>query len=65
MKKLAVVNKIQSEVRSGPGENFPVNLSIPRNHIVQIKDKKDNWAQILIPSEKTQGWVLREDLEEI
>lgn len=64
-KKLAVVNKIQAEVRSGPGENFPVNLSIPRNHIVQVKDKKDNWTQILIPSENTQGWVLKEDLEEI
>lgn len=64
-KPLAVVKKIQAEVRSGPGENFPVNLSIPRNHIVQVKDRKDNWTQILIPSEKTQGWVLKEDLEEI
>lgn len=64
-KPLAVVNKKQAEVRSGPGEKFPVNLSIPRNHIVQIKDKKDTWAQILIPSENTQGWVLKEDLEEI
>ncbi len=64
-KPLAVVNKKQAEVRSGPGENFPVNLSVPRNHIVQIKDKKDTWAQILIPSENTQGWVLKEDLEEI
>lgn len=64
-KELAVVKKNQAEVRSGPGGNFPVNLSIPRNHIVQIKDKKDNWTQILIPSEETQGWVLKEDLEEI
>jgi len=64
-KKLAVVNKTQAEVRSGPGQNFPVNLSIPRNHIVQIKDTKNTWTQILIPSEKTQGWVLKEDLEEI
>lgn len=64
-KKLAVVNKNQAEVRSGPGQNFPVNLSIPRNHIVQIKDTKNTWTQILIPSEKTQGWVLKEDLEEI
>lgn len=64
-KPLAVVSRNQAEVRSGPGENFPVNLSIPRNHIVQVKDKKDNWIQILIPSEKTQGWVLKENLEEI
>ncbi len=64
-KHLAVVKKIQAEVRSGPGENFPVNLSVPRNHIVQVKDKKDNWIQILIPSEKAQGWVLKDSLEEI
>ncbi len=64
-KPLAVVKKTQAEVRSGPGENFPVNLSIPRSHIVQVKDRKDNWTQILIPSEKTQGWVLKDSLEEI
>lgn len=62
---LAVVNKTKAEVRSGPGENFPVNLSVPRNHIVHIKDKKDNWIQIIIPSEKAQGWVLKDSLEEI
>ena len=64
-KHLAVVKKVQAEVRSGPGENFPVNLSVPRNHIVQIKDSKDNWIQILIPQEQTQGWVLKDSLEEI
>lgn len=64
-KELAVVNKAQAEVRSGPGENFPVNLSVPRNHIVQVKDTKDNWVQVLIPSEQTQGWVLKNSLEEI
>ena len=64
-KELAVVNKAQAEVRSGPGENFPVNLSVPRNHIVQVKDTKDNWVQVLIPSEQAQGWVLKNSLEEI
>lgn len=64
-KPLAVVNKTKAEVRSGPGENFPVNLSVPRNHIVEIEDRKGQWSQILIPSENTQGWILKEDLEEI
>ena len=64
-KRLAVVNAVQAEVRSGPGESFPVNLSVPRNHIVQIKDSKDNWIQISIPAEKAQGWVLKDSLEEI
>ena len=64
-KPIAVINKTKAEVRSGPGENFPVNLSIPRNHIVEVKDRKGDWLQILIPSENTQGWILKEDLEEI
>ena len=64
-KPLAVVNSTQAEVRSGPGESFPVNLSVPRNHIVEIKDTKDNWVQIFIPSEQARGWVLKESLEEI
>lgn len=64
-KPLAVVNKFQAEVRSGPGASFPVNLSVPRNHIVEVKDTKDDWAQIYIPEEKAQGWVLKDSLEEI
>ncbi|MBQ4493591.1 MAG: hypothetical protein II972_03195 [Elusimicrobiaceae bacterium] len=64
-KHLAVISVNQAEVRSGPGLNFPVNLSVPRNNIVQVKDTKDNWTQILIPQANAQGWVLKEDLEEI
>lgn len=64
-KHLAVVNRTQAEVRSGPGEKFPVNLSVPRAHIVEVKDTKGAWMQILIPSEKAQGWVLKDSLEEI
>ena len=64
-KTLAVISASKAEVRSGPGENFPVSLSVPRNHIVELKDSKDNWAQICIPAEKAQGWVLKDSLEEI
>jgi len=64
-KPLAVVNAAQAEVRSGPGENFPVNLSVPRSHIVEVKDSKEGWLHIYIPSEKAQGWVLKDSLEEI
>jgi tetratricopeptide (TPR) repeat protein len=64
-KPLAVIRSTSAEVRSGPGEKFPVNLSVPRSHIVEVKDTKADWAQIYIPAEQAQGWVLKDSLEEI
>ncbi len=62
---LAVVVVSRAEVRSGPGENFPVSLSVPRAHLVTLSDSKGIWAEIEIPSEQAKGWVLKKSIEEI
>lgn len=62
---LAVVVVSRAEVRSGPGENFPVSLSVPRAHLVTLSDSKGVWAEIEIPSEQAKGWVLKKSIEEI
>jgi len=55
----AVVVVPRAEVRSGPGENFPVNLNLPRAYIVVITDAKGDFAEV------SGGWVLRKSIEEI
>lgn len=62
---LAVVVVSRAEVRSGPGENFPVSLSVPRAHLVTLSDSKGIWAEVEIPSEQAKGWVLKKSIEEI
>ena len=62
---LAVVVVSRAEVRSGPGENFPVSLSVPRAHLVTLSDSKGVWAEIEIPSEQAKGWVLKKSIQEI
>lgn len=62
---LAVVVVSRAEVRSGPGENFPVSLSVPRAHLVTLSDSKGVWAEVEIPSEQAKGWVLKKSIEEI
>lgn len=62
---LAVVVVSRAEVRSGPGENFPVSLSVPRSHLVTVSDRKGTWTEIELPSEKATGWVLNKSIEEI
>jgi len=62
---LAVVTVPRAEVRSGPGDNFPVSLSVPRAHLVTVNDTKDNWTEIVLPAEKSEGWVLNTSIEEI
>lgn len=63
--RLAVVIVPRAEVRSGPGDNFPVSLSVPRAHLVTITDTKDDWDEVELASEKTSGWVLNKSIEEI
>ena len=61
----AVVVVPRAEVRSGPGDNFPVSLSIPRAHIVTVTDTKGGWAAVEAGRERTSGWVLKTSIEEI
>jgi len=55
----AVVIVPRAEVRSGPGDSFPVSLSLPRAYIVVITDTKGDFAEV------AGGWVLKKSIEEI
>lgn len=63
--KLAVVTVPRAELRSGPGENFPVGLSVPRAHLLVIADSKGEWDYVNIKDTDSSGWVLKKSLEEI
>jgi tetratricopeptide (TPR) repeat protein len=62
---MAVSAAARLEVRSGPGENFPVSLSLPRAYLVKITDAKGDWAEIEINPGNATGWVLKKQIEEI
>lgn len=63
--KLALVTVPRAELRSGPGENFPVGLSVPRAHLLVIADSKGEWDYVNIKDTDSSGWVLKKSLEEI
>lgn len=63
--RLAVVTVPRAELRSGPGENFPVGLSVPRAHLLVIADSKGEWDHVNIKDTDSSGWVLKKSLEEI
>jgi len=60
-KAVAIVPR--AEVRSGPGESFPVSLSLPRAYVIIINDTKGDWAEIRAGG--GTGWVLKKSIEEI
>ena len=62
---LAVVATPIAEVRSGPGTNFPANANVSQGHLLTVKDKKDNWYQVVINSQGIQGWIETSALEKI
>lgn len=62
---LAVVAAPVAEVRSGPGSNFPANANVSQGHLLTVKDKKDNWYQVVVNSQGIQGWLEAASLEKI
>ena len=62
---LAVVAAPVAEVRSGPGTNFPANANVSQGHLLTVKDKKDNWYQVVVNSQGIQGWLEAASLEKI
>ena len=63
MARRAVTTAPRAEVRSGPGETFPVSLSLPRAYVIIINDTKGDWAEIR--ANGGTGWVLKKSIEEI
>lgn len=63
--KIAVVTVPRAELRSGPGDNFPVSLSVPRAHILIVEDSKGEWDRVNLKDSQSSGWVLKKSIEEI
>ena len=63
--RLAVVTAARAELRSGPGDNFPVSLSVPRAHLLSVEDSKGDWYLVNLKDAASKGWVLKKSIEEI
>lgn len=61
----AVVVLQDAEVRSGPGETYPVGFKVPEGRRVERLDEKGPWQEIGVPREGLKGWVLKTALEAI
>ncbi len=65
LKYLAVVTANRAELRSGPSENFPVALNVPRAQILQIHDKKGDWLEVSLKEDGALNWVQNKNIEVI
>ena len=63
--RVAVVTVPRAELRSGPGDNFPVSVTVPRAHLLLIEDGKGEWDKVSIKDTNSSGWVLNKSIEEI
>jgi len=52
-----------SEARSGPGENFPVNFKVPEGRRVSRLDTRSGWVEIGVLKEGVKGWVSSTSVE--
>lgn len=64
-KVMAVVAFPTTELRSGPGNNFPASASLGQGHLVFIEDSKDAWVEVIVRSQDIKGWVEANTLEKI
>lgn len=64
-KEPAVVVLQDAEVRSGPGEGFPVSFKVPEGRRVERLDEKGPWQEIGVPREALKGWILKAALEAV
>ena len=64
-KEPAVVVLQDAEVRSGPGERFPVSFKVPEGRRVERLDENGPWVEIGVPREGLKGWILKPALEAI
>ncbi len=63
LQDLAVVIAPRAELRSGPSENFPVALNVPRAQLLEIHDKKDDWVEVSLGNENNFTWVQQKYIE--
>ena len=54
-----------AEVRSGPGETFPVSFKVPEGRRVSRLDARGKWVEIGVLKKGLKGWVSAEAIEGI
>ena len=62
LQDLAVVTAPRAELRSGPSENFPVALNVPRAQLLKVYDKKGDWVEVSAGTENLT-WVQSKYIE--
>lgn len=65
LQDLAVVIAPRAELRSGPSENFPVALNVPKAQLLEIHDKKGDWVEVSLGNENNFTWVQQKYIEVI
>ena len=65
LQDLAVVTAPRAELRSGPSENFPVALNVPRAQLLKVHDKKGDWIEVSVGAENALTWVQSKYIEVI
>ncbi len=58
-----VITAASGEVRSGPGENFPVSFTAPEGRRVQILSESGGWMEIGVLKEGAKGWLASGSVE--
>lgn len=61
----AVVAVPTAEVRSGPGDQFPVGYTAPEGQRALILNRRPGWIELGIPSKSLKGWVADSAVERI
>jgi hypothetical protein len=61
----AVVAVPTAEVRSGPGDQFPVGYTAPEGQRTLILNRRPGWVEIGIPARSLKGWVADSVIEAI
>ena len=65
LQDLAVVIAPRAELRSGPSENFPVALNVPRAQLLEIHDRKGDWVEVSLGNDNNFTWVQQKYIEVI
>lgn len=54
-----------AEVRSGPGESFPVSFKLPEGRRISQLNRKGSWLEIGVHKEGLKGWIDSDAVEKI
>lgn len=63
--ELAVIVRPAAEIRSGPGENFPVGFTAPEGRRAQILSEGGPWLEIGTLKEGAKGWIEASAVERV